>query len=537
MKIRKRILSVLLVILIAVTIIPYSALGVNADKISGQCGDSLTWEYDDLARALTVSGTGAMWDFDYENVAPWNGFASYITKVRIGNNVTTIGDEAFKGCSGMTGISIGSGVTSIGESAFSSCAALTSITIPDAVKTIGNFAFCFCDGLQSISVSSGLVSLGDSVFLRCSSLTKISVSENNSFFSSVGGVLYNKNKTELYAYPAVKSGSSFSVPDSVVIIGKYAFNYCKNLTKITVGDNVLTIGENAFLSCKNLTDVTIGKGVKEISAHTFSWCESLAGFTVPDGITGIGDYAFEYCKNMTRVSIPKSVTKIGGYIFSGCPNMKYVYYSGTEAEWNLIDIRNSNDVLKDITIIFDPFTDVPHGKWFTEGALWCAYKGYMAGTSDTAFSPNANFTRAMFVTVLAKIDGANTDGYIGSSFTDVPHGKWYSKPIQWAFKNGYTSGIGGGKFGPDNPVTREQLAQFLYNYTQKKGRSTSGSVDISGYPDAGKVSGYAKAAIGWAIGNGLISGVKTGGAVYLQPKGTATRAQVAVIVKKYVEMY
>ena len=190
---------------------------------------------------------------------------------------------------------------------------------------------------------------------------------------------------------------------------------------------------------------------------------------------------------------------------------------------------------KEISKTFEnPFTDVPDGKWYTKAVLWCYYNGYMTGTSSTAFSPDSSFTRAMFVTVLAKIDGADTSSYTGSSFTDVPRGKWYSKPIQWAFENGYASGLGGGKFGPNASVTREQLAQFLYNYTQKKGKPIADLADISGYSDAGSISGWAKNAVKWAVGNGLISGTS---ATTLNPKGTATRAQVALIIKNYVEKF
>lgn len=183
----------------------------------------------------------------------------------------------------------------------------------------------------------------------------------------------------------------------------------------------------------------------------------------------------------------------------------------------------------------NPFTDVPEGKWYTEAALWCNYKGYMTGTSASTFAPDAAFTRAMFVTVLARIDGADTSACTGSSFYDVPEGKWYSKPIQWAYLNGYAAGTGGGGFDPDHPVTREQLAQFLYNYSQINGYDTFGSADISGYPDAVQVANYAENAVKWAVYNGLISGVKAGSTVCIKPKGAATRAQVALIVKNYVE--
>ena len=184
-----------------------------------------------------------------------------------------------------------------------------------------------------------------------------------------------------------------------------------------------------------------------------------------------------------------------------------------------------------------PFTDVPEGKWYTDAVGFCYSFGLMSGTSASKFSPGSAFTRAMFVTVLAKIDDADTSTYTGTSFTDVPEGKWYSKPIQWAYKNNYAAGLGNGKFGPGNAVTREQMAVFLCNYSEKKGKTISNLADLSGYPDAGKISKYAVTGIQWAVGNGMISGVKSGDTVYLQPKGTATRAQVAVIVKNFIDKF
>ena len=182
----------------------------------------------------------------------------------------------------------------------------------------------------------------------------------------------------------------------------------------------------------------------------------------------------------------------------------------------------------------NPFTDVPNGKWYTNAILWCNENGYMNGTSESTFSPDVPSNRAMFVTILAKIDRADTSTYEGTSFTDVPEGKWFSKPIQWAYKNGYASGVGKDLFGPSNPVTREQLAVFLYNYTQKKGYNAGPSADISGYSDVSNISKWAVSGMQWAVGNALISGTS---ATTLSPKGVASRAQVALIIKNYVEKF
>ncbi len=220
-----------------------------------------------------------------------------------------------------------------------------------------------------------------------------------------------------------------------------------------------------------------------------------------------------------------------GYTFAADAT---VYVNGQNADFRL---EGGHAVVSIVfePIVGNPFIDVPEGKWYTDAVLWCYEKDYMAGTSDVTFDPNGVFTRAMFVTVLAKIDGADVSGYTGTSFDDVPAGKWYSAPVEWAFKNGYASGIGGGKFAPNSPVTREQLARFLYNYSFRNGYTGSPAADVSGYPDYKDISNYAKDAVGWAVGNGLISGIKQGDVIYLSPKGNATRAQVALIVKNYVE--
>lgn len=179
-----------------------------------------------------------------------------------------------------------------------------------------------------------------------------------------------------------------------------------------------------------------------------------------------------------------------------------------------------------------PFTDVPEKSWYTDAVGLCYSWGLMSGTSSTTFSPAMKLTRAMFVTILSKLDGANTFSYVGNSFTDVREGEWYSKPIEWAYRNGYASGIGNGKFGPNDHVTREQLAQFFYNYSKIKTYGAENLADLSKYTDVSRVSDWALTAVRWAVGNGLISGTS---ATALSPKATASRAEVAVIILKYLK--
>ena len=179
------------------------------------------------------------------------------------------------------------------------------------------------------------------------------------------------------------------------------------------------------------------------------------------------------------------------------------------------------------------YTDVKDGKWYTKGVLYCVQMGFMSGTGTDTFDPNSTLTRAMFVTILAKIDGADLSAYAkdtnGLPFTDVK-ASWYIKALKWAYEYKYTSGTSDTTFGPNDPVTREQLAVFLYSYSQKKGYDVSELADISGYTDAGKISKWARTGVQWAIAAGMISGTSE---TTLSPKDTATRAQVAVIIMNY----
>ena len=158
----------------------------------------------------------------------------------------------------------------------------------------------------------------------------------------------------------------------------------------------------------------------------------------------------------------------------------------------------------------------------------------MSGTGDGIFSPAMTLNRAMFVTILAKIDGTDTSTYVEVVFKDVPEGKWYSKAVTWAAVNGYAGGTGNGFFSPDAPVTRETLAQFFFTYSKAKGYDVSYTADLSVYTDEGQIAKWAKDAVSWAVGAGLISGTS---ATTVSPKATATRAQVALIVMNYVEKF
>ncbi len=218
---------------------------------SGSCGEDLSWTLDSDG-VLTISGTGKMANYNNIYASPWcDRRRDFIKTVVISEGVTSIGDVAFRNCSGLTSVTIPASVTSIGVFAFDRCSGLTGVTIPESVTSIGGAAFSDCTGLTDISVASG-----------------------NPNYCSESGVLFNKNKTALICYPAGKRGA-YTIPAGVTSIGDDAFEWCTGLTSVTIPEGVTSICSFAFYNCSGLTGVTIPESVTSIYYSAFSGCGSL----------------------------------------------------------------------------------------------------------------------------------------------------------------------------------------------------------------------------------------------------------------------
>lgn len=307
--------------------------------LSGQCGEDLYWSYAD--NALTVTGSGAMWDHGYtwtgatpepEYTTPWPYKA--IKSVTLPENLTTIGDYAFAGCENLAAIVFPDELRRIGEYAFASCASVETIGIPDnvqfmgdgifqncsnlnkvvigkSVKRIPNSAFAYCESLKAITLPTELESIGGDAFVECRSLAAITLPV---------GITTIAQST----FHGCRSLKSITIPDNVTRINGYAFRYCDSLQSVTMGNNVTSIGDEAFRFCHSLSDITLSENLTEIGRFAFYDCRSLSSITIPQGVTTLAYYLFAYCGNLQSVTIPESVSDIQEGVFVNCENLTAV---------------------------------------------------------------------------------------------------------------------------------------------------------------------------------------------------------------------
>ena len=196
------------------------------------------------------------------------------------------------------------------------------ITIPDTidgkkVTSIGNCVFEHCIGLESITIPENITNIENMAFDYCKNLESINVDVDNNIYSSIDGVLFNKEQDKILFFPYNKS-DSYEIPDSVTSIGDGAFYRCYNLTNIIIPDSVTSIGNSAFFGCHDLTNIIIPDSVTSIENYAFCGCANFTSITIPDSVTSIGEGAFSGCRILTSITIPDSVTSISNETFRFC---------------------------------------------------------------------------------------------------------------------------------------------------------------------------------------------------------------------------
>ena len=288
-----------------------------------------------------------------------------LTDVKLPNSVTKIGDYAFNYYTSLTSITIPDSVIKIGKAAFWNCSGLTDVTIPNSVKVIGDYAFSDCENLKSVTIPNSVKEIGEGVFWNdtglttitipnsvtiigfgafngCTNLQNLLIDENNPKYSSVDGVLYNKDKTTLIQYPCANPKTDYTILDSVVDIEDLAFDNSTNLVNITIPNSVKNIGGGAFASCTSIKNVIIPDGVENIGKGAFRHCTSLESVSIPNSVVSLGNNAAKWvgiggfggggpilgvfgdCTNLTSVTLPSNLTTITVGLFSYCSELKEI---------------------------------------------------------------------------------------------------------------------------------------------------------------------------------------------------------------------
>ena len=272
-----------------------------------------------------------------------------ITELVIPESVTSIGNYAFYGCSGLTAITIPASVESIGNDAFYGCSGLTAITIPESVTRIGSCAFENCSGLTFVTIHGNSLSIENSAFFNCSALYSVTIYKG---VTSIGGSAFSGCVGLMYV----------TIPEGVESIGSKAFYNCNRLTSIEIPEGVVSVGDQAFYNCSRMSSVTIPASLTGIGSGAFggcyglqkvvikdiaAWCgisfntntsnplyyaghlysdenTEITDLIIPEGVSSIGNYAFEYCSSLTSVTLPEGVSSIGNYAFCDCSSLTSV---------------------------------------------------------------------------------------------------------------------------------------------------------------------------------------------------------------------
>lgn len=510
-----------------------------------------------------------------------------LLNVKYAGTVTAIGDLAFESCKALTAAPIPETVTAIDKAAFTGCTALTDVTIPAGVSTIPEDCFRGCTALADIDLPGTVTSVGHNAFTGCTALKDVRCygaapavepgnSEAHSFEPATVTVHYNPAMN--WTLDADGKWQGYTVSDK---------GACTHTDYDTTERTVpATCGKAGRVDtiCGNCGEVISTRELPPTGAH--DWGNGVVTTAPTETTPGARTFTCTVCGDIREETIP--ATGAHDYQFTKnvaptCTDGGYDLYTcsgcGATERRNLTDAAGhkwDNGVVTTAPTETTPgvrtFTctvcdqtrteaipatgastctggpscpsyglhDVAGPDyWAHKGIDYCVRNRLMSGVGAGTFSPDTACTRAQIVKILYNLSGNQTDySYYYLPFTDVAPGAWYYNAVAWAYCNDVTSGTSATMFTPNAAITRQQLVTFLYRYTVKYAPEFTGNAaPISAFPDAGSVANWAYAAMSWAVGNGLIKGnAHDNGLDYLDPNGSATRAQTATIIMRYCQL-
>ena len=510
-----------------------------------------------------------------------------LLNVNYAGTVTAIGDLAFESCKALTAAPIPETVTETGASAFTGCTALTDVTIPAGVSTIPEDCFRGCTALADIDLPGTVTHVGYNAFTGCAALKDVRCygaapavepgnSEAHSFEPATVTIHYNPAMN--WTLDADGKWQGYTVSDKGACLHT-DYGTTEHTVPATCGEagRVDTICDNCgeVISTRELpptgahdwdggtvttapTETTPG-----VRTFTCTVCGDIREETIP--ATGAHDYQFTknvaptctdggydlYTCSGCGATERRNLTDAAGHKWDGgtvttaptetTPGVRtYTCAVCSQTRTETIPATGASTCTGGPSCPSYGLHDVAGpGYWAHEGIDYCVRNRLMSGVGAGTFSPDTACTRAQIVKILYNRSGNQTDySYYYLPFTDVAPGAWYYNAVAWAYCNDVTSGTSATTFTPNAAITRQQLVTFLYRYTVKYAPEFTGNAaPISAFPDAGSVANWAYAAMSWAVGNGLIKGNgHDNGLDYLDPNGSATRAQTATIIMRYCQL-
>lgn len=434
-----------------------------------------------------------------------------LLNVKYAGTVTAIGERAFEGCKSLTKAPIPETVTELGASAFTGCTALTDVTLPAGVAAIPDGCFQGCTALKDMKLPGTVTSVGHNAFTGCKALKDVRCygapptvqpggAAEHSFEPAIVTIHYNPDPVYGWTFGADGKWQGYTVSSKGACL-----HTGYGTTETTVP---ATCGADGRIDtvCANCGEVIATEVIPATGPHTHVWDEGTVTVAPTETTPGVRTYTCTVCGQTRTEIIPATGSAVcpGG---AACPSFR--------------------------------FRDVPApSNWAHEGIDYCVRHGLMSGFDATTFSPDTVSTRAQIVMILYNLSGDTTDYskyYV--PFTDVRPSTWYYNAVAWGYDKDIVAGMSTTTFAPDGLITREQMAVLLYGYTEKYAPAyLGGAASLNSFPDAASVSNWAYAAMSWAVGNGLISGIASNGADYLAPSGGATRAQIAAIMMRYCRL-
>ena len=510
-----------------------------------------------------------------------------LLNVKYAGTVTAIGDLAFESCKALTAAPIPETVTAIDKAAFTGCTALTDVTIPAGVSTIPEDCFRGCTALADIDLPGTVTHVGYNAFTGCTALKDVRCygaapavepgnSEAHSFEPATVTIHYNPAMN--WTLDADGKWQGYTVSDK---------GACPHTDYGTTENTVpATCGKAGRVDtiCSNCGEVVSTRELPPTGAHV--WGNGVVTTAPTETTPGVRTFTCTVCGDIREETIP--ATGAHDYQFTKnvaptCTDGGYDLYTcsgcGATEKRNLTDaaghkwdggtvttaptettpgVRTFTCTVCDQTRTeaipatgASTCTGGPScpsyglhdvagpGYWAHKGIDYCVRNRLMSGVGAGTFSPDTACTRAQIVKILYNRSGNQADySYYYLPFNDVAPGAWYYNAVAWAYCNDVTSGTSATTFTPNAAITRQQLVTFLYRYTVKYAPEFTGNAaPISAFPDADSVANWAYAAMSWAVGNGLIKGNgHDNGLDYLDPNGSATRAQTATIIMRYCQL-